>query len=41
MNNNTKAKFKNTNNKIRSNQVRSSNPRNKWNTKGKVAAGGK
>lgn len=38
MNNNTKAKYKLTNNKDRSNQVRSSNPRNSWNKKGKVGA---
>ncbi len=41
MNNNSKGKFKLTNNKSRSNAVRSANPRNYWNKKGKVAGGGK
>jgi hypothetical protein len=38
MNNNTKRKFKATNNKIRAAKVRESNPRNPYNKKGKVAA---
>ncbi len=41
MNNNSKAKSKLLNNAARANQVRSSNPRNYWNKKGKVAGGGK
>jgi hypothetical protein len=41
MNNNSKARFKLTNRKDRSAAVSDANPRNKWNTKGKVARGGK
>jgi hypothetical protein len=38
MNNNTKKAFKALTRKQRSGMVRGSNPRNRWNTKGKVAA---
>ncbi len=38
MNNNTKAKFLATNNKIRAERVRNSNPRSSYNKRGKVAA---
>jgi hypothetical protein len=38
VNNNTKSKFKKTNNKIRAAKVREANPRSPYNKKGKVAA---
>ena len=39
MNNNTKHRFGLTTRKDRSDAVKQSNPRNKWNTKGKVGRG--